>query len=105
MASREPGGDAFTPAPRGRALHPQGHLVIMVLMAFASFTKPAILKYYYLFRQNESHRYSFIVAVEVGVYAPPALLKKGYLTRIWYDSLVVRRTYRNLVSVARIPIL
>lgn len=49
MASRYRGGDAFTPAPGGRVLHPHGHLVVKVLMAFASFTKPAILEYYYPF--------------------------------------------------------
>ncbi len=57
MASRKPGGDAFTPAPGGRVFHPHGHSVIMVLMACASYTKSAIPKYVYLFRQNESHCY------------------------------------------------
>ena len=32
-------------------------------MAFASFTKPAILEYKYLFRQNESHVNSLIELV------------------------------------------
>lgn len=43
MASRKPGGDAVTPAPGGRVFHPHGLSVVMVLMAFASITKPAIL--------------------------------------------------------------
>ncbi|MEP0830672.1 hypothetical protein NDI48_05555, partial [Microcoleus sp. AS-A8] len=55
MTSRFRGGDAFTPAPGGRVLHPHGHSVIMVLMACASFTKSVIPKYGYLFRRNESH--------------------------------------------------
>ncbi|WP_144238158.1 hypothetical protein [[Scytonema hofmanni] UTEX B 1581] len=44
MTSRYRGGDAFTPAPGGRVLRPHGHSVVMVLMACASFTKPAILE-------------------------------------------------------------
>ena len=36
--------------------------VIMVLTAYASYTKPVILKYCYLFRQNESHYFSYIQA-------------------------------------------
>ncbi|MBD2014681.1 hypothetical protein H6F96_11965 [Microcoleus sp. FACHB-53] len=60
MASRKPGGDAFTPAPGGRVLHPHGHSVIVVLMACASFTKFVIPKYCYLFRRNESHPYASI---------------------------------------------
>jgi hypothetical protein len=55
MASRYRGGDAFTPAPGGRVLHPHGRSVVMVLMAYASLAKPAILKYFYSFWQNESH--------------------------------------------------
>jgi hypothetical protein len=62
MASREPGGDAFTPAPGGRVLHPHGHSVILVLMAYASLTRSAILEYCYLFRQNESHLKLYIKA-------------------------------------------
>ena len=61
MTSRKPGGDAFTPAPGGWDFRPYGYLVIMVLMTYASFTKPAILKYYYLFRQNESHLLYIII--------------------------------------------
>ncbi len=61
MASRYRGGDAVTPAPGGRAFHPHGLSVIMVLLACASITKPVILKYFYLFRQNESH---FSITIE-----------------------------------------
>ena len=64
MASRYRGGDAFTPAPGGRVLHPHGHSVIMVLMAYASFTKPVIPKHFYLFRQNESHINYFIKSID-----------------------------------------
>jgi hypothetical protein len=45
MASRYRRGSAVTPAPGGRVLHPHGHSVIMVLMAFASFTKPVTLTF------------------------------------------------------------
>ena len=61
MASRKPGGDAVTPAPGGRVLHPHGHSVIIGCLACASFTKPAIPKYYYLFRQNESHLFNRLI--------------------------------------------
>jgi hypothetical protein len=54
-------GSAVTPAPGGRGLHPHSHLVVMILMAFASITKPVIPKYFYLFRQNESHCQNNIV--------------------------------------------
>lgn len=57
MASREPGGDAFTPAPGGWDSHPHGYLVIMVKMACASSSKPVTLTFLGIshFSQNESH--------------------------------------------------
>jgi hypothetical protein len=64
MASREPRGDAFTPAPGGRVLHPHGHSVILVLMACASNTQACsfdcsrVLSH---FLQNESHQFAVIV--------------------------------------------
>lgn len=75
--SRYRGGDAFTPAPGGRVLHPHGHSVIMVLMAYTSFTKPAIPKYYYLFQQNESHITTSIMGKELLYLATTPNLASG----------------------------
>jgi hypothetical protein len=45
MASLEPGGDAFTPAPGGWDLHPQGYSIILVQMAYTSLSKPVTLTF------------------------------------------------------------
>jgi hypothetical protein len=64
MASREPGGDAFTPAPGGWDSHPHGYLVIMVKMACASSSKPVTLTFLGIshFSQNESHPQLYLIA-------------------------------------------
>ena len=59
MASREPGGDAFTPAPGGWDSHPHGYLVIMVQMACASSSKPVTLTFLgYLVISHRTNRTS-----------------------------------------------
>jgi hypothetical protein len=43
--TRYRGGDAVTPAPGGRVLHPHGLSVILVLLAYALVSKPVALTF------------------------------------------------------------